>query len=49
MQEEIREMQLLLTRHGFKAKVDGLFGEQTHGALVDGQKSKHISINGLPT
>lgn len=47
--EETKEMQRLLTRQGFRVEIDGLFGEETHGALKAWQKSKHLAVNGLPT
>lgn len=47
--DEIREMQRLLTHKGFRTKADGKFGEKTHAALQQWQRSQKLTDDGLPT
>ncbi len=47
--EEVREMQRLLSRYGFRTKVDGKFGEKTSNQLARWQRSKGLTDDGLPS
>jgi len=46
---KVVQLQQLLTKHGFKVKVDGIFGRTTIGELRGFQKKNHIHISGVTT
>jgi hypothetical protein len=48
-ESEIKELQLLLGRAGFKTSIDGEFGEQTSEALIKWQHKLRLPEDGLPT
>jgi Putative peptidoglycan binding domain len=48
-ESEIKEMQLLLGRAGFKTSIDGEFGEQTSESLIKWQRKLGFPDDGLAT
>ena len=44
---EVRELQELLNRYGAELTVDGIFGNKTHTAVVEFQKTVGIGTDGI--
>jgi peptidoglycan hydrolase-like protein with peptidoglycan-binding domain len=44
--EQVKAVQTALNNEGYKLKVDGLMGKQTHDALMKFQKSKGLPATG---
>lgn len=45
--EEVKEVQNLLIKNGYKVSVDGIFGQATHNAIVDFQKKRGLTVDGI--
>ncbi len=46
---EVKEMQLLLFRAGYRIWIDGIFGPQTRQALAAWQRRRRLPVNTSPT
>lgn len=44
--DQVKAIQTALNNEGYKIKVDGLMGKQTHAALMKFQKSKGLPATG---
>jgi peptidoglycan hydrolase-like protein with peptidoglycan-binding domain len=44
---DVRQLQQLLTRRGFKVSADGRFGPKTRAAVERAQRAYHLSVDGI--
>jgi peptidoglycan hydrolase-like protein with peptidoglycan-binding domain len=45
--QDVRYLQQNLTKHGYPVSIDGLFGAKTEQAVVNFQKKKQITVDGI--
>ena len=45
--EDVRQVQQSLKKLGYKIKVDGIYGEESHKAVIKFQKSNNLDESGV--